>query len=265
MTKYSIILGFALLVIITSCQTIGQKAYTDLLKSGIILTENDTIIGKVGENFLYLYSFSAGVQPIYYVLKHQNSDSTILHYIEDQQFYVGDEDLSGGPSKGVYIFEAKKTGFARLEFYNPYTNDVEYKNTYPEYYSSSQATIEFYKTYTDSIALNDWTDAQYTNYYDNWSKLSDEAQSEAIDTLLARFALFSPSVNRITKTKIIKRLVKRYMFRESRMTDVVWDTLFNLPNVDAKEEWETTLKEQKKNLPLHENLKTTVCYVKIEM
>lgn len=264
MRKYSIILGFFFLIIMTGCQTEGQKAYLDLLKEGTILVENDTIIAKVGKKFLYLYSYSAGVQPIYYTLKYNNSDRTILQYKEAQHFYVGEEDMSGGASEGVHVFEGIKAGLVRLEFYNPYFNEIEYSKNYPEHASSDRAIMEFYKTFTDSIALQDWTDAQYANYYDNWLKLPDKAQNEALDTLLKKFKVVSSTIDTVQKTKIIKSLAKRYALRESIFTSAILDSLFDMPNVDGIERWQAALKERKMNLPLHENLKTTVCYVRIE-
>jgi hypothetical protein len=264
MTKYSLLLSFFALLVITGCQTEGQKAYADLLKKGISLSEKDTITAKVGDKLFYLYSYSAGVQPIYYTLKYYNSDSTVLQYVDDFQFYVGEEDISGGPSEGVQVFEAKKTGLVRLEFYNPYYNEIEYGRFYPEHGSSDRVKMEFYKTFTDSIALNDWTDAQYANYYDNWSKLPAEARDATLDTLFEKFNSVLPRVDTLTKTKVIKSFAKRYVFREAEITRMLLDSLFNLPNVDALERWQAGLKEHKENLPLHENLKTTVCYVKIE-
>lgn len=264
MKKYSIIIGFFFLVAIIGCQTAGQKAYADLLKKGTSLVENDTIIVKKGDQLFYLYSFSAGVQPIYYTLKCNNSDSTVLRYIEDQQFYVGEEDMSGGPSRGVHIFEAEKAGLVRLEFYNPYYNEMEYRKIYPEHSSSDRTIMEFYKTFTDSIALYNWTDAQYANYYDNWSKLPNEVRDEALDTLLAKFELVASAIDTAQKTRIIKNFAKRYALRESGITNNVLDSLFNMSKVDGMERWQAALKERKRNLPLHENLKTSVCYVKIE-
>ena len=264
MTKYNIILIFFFLLIITGCQTEGQKAYADLLKEGTVLVEDDTITAKVGTEFFYLYSYSAGVQPIYYTLKHNNSDSTVLRYKEDQRFYVGDEDMSGGPAEGVHVFEGIKAGLVRLEFYNPYFNEMEYSKNYPEHASSDRAIMEFYKTFADSIALEDWTDAQYANYYDNWSKLPDEAKNEALDTVLEKFKLVSATMDTILKTKIINSFAERYALRESRITSAILDSLFDMPNVDGMERWQVALKERRNNLGLHENLKTTVCYVRIE-
>jgi hypothetical protein len=264
MTKYNIILGFFFLIAITGCQTIEQKAYTDLFEEGITLVENDTIAANVGAKFLYLYSYSAGVQDIYYKLEHFNSDTTVLRYIEDQHFYVGDEDMPGGSSEGVHIFEGIKAGLVRLEFYNPYDNEMEYSQDYPEHGSSDRAIIEFYKTFTDSIALYDWTDAQYANYYDNWAKLPDEKRREALDTLLEKFQLVSSTMDTLQKTNIIQSLAKRYALRESNITKITLDSLFNLPMVDGMERWQAALSLRKKSLPLHENLKTTVCYAKIE-
>lgn len=264
MTKFNIILGFLFLVMITGCQTIDQKAYTDLLKDGTVLIENDTITAKVGTKLFYLYSYSAGVQDIYYTLKHTNSDTTALRYIEELHFYVGDEDMAGGPSEGVHVLEGLKAGLVRLEFYNPYDNEREYRNNYPEQASSDQAIIEFYKTFTDSVALDSWTDAQYANYYDNWSKLPDEARSEALDALLEKFELVSSTIDTLQKTKIINSLAKRYAFRDSNITSTILDSLFNMPSVDGMERWQGVLRTYKKNLSLHKNLKTSVCYVKIE-
>lgn len=264
MKKYSSILGFFLVIITTGCQTEGQKAYADLLKEGTVLAKNDTSLVEVGDKLLYLYSFSAGVEPIYYTLKHYNSDSTILKYVEDQQFYVGDEDMSGGPSEGAHIFEAAGAGLVRLEFYNPYYNAMEYRKVYPEHNSSDRVIMEFYKTYTDSVALNDWTDAQYANYYDNWTKLPERAKGEVLDTLLAKFQGVSATMDTATKTKIIRSFAKRYALRASEITNMMLDTLFNMPQVDGMERWQMILKERKKNLPLHKNLETTVLYVKIE-
>lgn len=264
MTRYSIILGFFFLVILTGCQTEGQKAYADLLKQGTTLVKNDTITAKVGEKLFYLYSYSAGVQPIHYTLEHSNSDSTIVRYIENQGFYVGDEEMSGGPAEGVHVFEGMKAGLVRLEFYNPYYNEMEYAQNYPEHASSDRAIMEFYKTFTDSTALQDWTDAQYANYYDNWVKMPDETRNEALDTLLEQFKFVVSRIDTTQKTKIINSLAKRYALRESSMTSAILDSLFNMPNVDGMERWQAALKERKENLSLHKNLNTTVCYVKIE-
>jgi len=264
MTKYSLMLGFIFLIALTGCQTGGQKAYADLLKEGSTLVEKDTIRGKVGDKFFYLYSYSAGVQDIYYKLVHYNSDSTVLRYIEEQQFYVGEKDMAGGPSEGVHVFEGIKAGLVRLEFYNPYFNAMEYSQTYPEHASSDRAMLEFYKTFTDSVALNHWTDAQYANYYDNWSKLPKEAKKEALNSLLAKYELVAATVDTAQKTRIIKSLAKRYALRVSEVTRNVLDSLFNLPKVDGMEPWQAALKERKENLPLHKNLKTKVCYVEIE-
>lgn len=264
MRKYSIILGFFFLIIMTGCQTEGQKAYSDLLKEGTILVENDTIRAKVGTKFLYLYSYSAGVQPIYYTLKHKNSDRTILQYKENQRFYVGEEDMSGGPSEGVHVFDGVKAGLVRLEFYNPYYNEIEHSQNYPEHGSSNRVIMEFYKTFTDSIALQNWTDAQYANYYDNWSKLPDKAQGKALEALFKKFKLVSTTIDTTQKTKIINRFAERYAFRNSSITNAILDSLFDQPNVDGMERLQAALKERKKNVPLHENLKTTICYVRIE-
>jgi hypothetical protein len=264
MTKYSIILGFFFLVIMTGCQTEGQKAYADLLTEGTPLVENDTITVEAGEKLLFLYSYSAGVQPIYYTLEHTNSDSTVLRYIEDQRFYVGEEDMSGGPSEGVHVFEGMKTGLARIEFYNPYFNEMEYGKNYPDHASSDRTIMEFYKTFTDSIALHDWTDAQYANYYDNWVKMPDEARNEALDTLLQNFEFVTSTIDTTHKTAIINNIAKRYALRESTIVQAVLDSLFNMPNVDGMERWQVALKNQKETLSLHEDLKTTVCYVRIK-
>ncbi|CAA6829000.1 MAG: Unknown protein [uncultured Aureispira sp.] len=264
MTKYSIILGFIFLIALTGCQTEGQKAYADLLKEGIVLVENDTIAAKVGTKLLYLYSYSAGVQSIYYKLAHENSAPSVLRYLEEQQFYVGAEDVDGGPSEGVLLFEGLKAGLVRLEFYNPYYNEMEYSQAYPEHASSDRAIIEFYKTFTDSVALHHWTDAQYANYYDNWRKLPEEARTEAFNSLLEKYEFVSATVDTTQKTKIMQSLAKRYALREAEETRTVLDSLFNLPRVDGMERWQAVLKERKENLSLHENLKTTVCYVKIE-
>lgn len=264
MTRYHLILGFFFLVSLIGCQTIEQKAYADLLKEGTILLENDTVSAKVGTKLFYLYSYSAGVQDIYYNLKINNSDSTVLRYVEEQHFYVGEEDMAGGPAEGVHILEGLKTGLVRLEFYNPYYNEMEYSKDYPEHASSDRAIMEFYKTFTDSVALNHWTDAQYANYYDNWAKLPERARSEAVDTLIQKFQLVASTIDTFQKTKIIDNFAKRYAFRESNITKTVLDSLFDLPNVDGMERWQAALNVHKKSLPLHENLKTTICYAKIE-
>jgi hypothetical protein len=187
-----------------------------------------------------------------------------LQYKEAQHFYVGEEDMSGGASEGVHVFEGIKAGLVRLEFYNPYFNEMEYSKNYPEHASSDRAIMEFYKAFTDSIALEDWTDAQYANYYDNWSKLPDETRGEALDTVLEKFELVSTTMDTVLKTKVINSFAERYALRESRITSTILDSLFDMPNVDGMERWQAALREHKENLTLHENLKTRVCYVRIE-
>ncbi len=264
MIKYNILLSWCCLLILTGCQTHEQKAYKDLLKAGIPLIENDTVTVKIGEKLFYLYSYSAGVQPIYYTLKHLNSDSTVVNYVDDRRFYVGKEDMVGGPSEGVLVFEAKGDGVAKLEFYNPYFNEMEYNRVYPDHERTDRVMLEFYKALTDSIALGTWTDAQYANYYDNWKKLPDEAQTIAMDTLLEKYVEMSSSISFSRKDQLIDNFVRRYVLRESSMVRNILDTLFNLPNVDALEKWQMELKAHRENLPIHENLETRTCYVKVE-
>lgn len=253
-----------LILVITGCQTHEQKAYTDVLEQGAKLIEDDTIRLKVGKKAHYLYSFSAGVQPIYYTLKVVNSDSTSLGYIDDLQFYVGDEDMSGGPCEGIHVFQAKQEGLVRLEFYNPYYNEMKYTEMYPEHWSSNRAIMEFYKVFTDSVASNSWTEAQYTNYYNHWEKLPQEARSAEVDTLIQKFGAAAVSMSPIQKEQVIENLAKRYAFRTSRMTSSTLDSLFNVPDLNLMETWQEALKKRTENLPLHENLETTVCYVQIE-
>lgn len=264
MIKYIVILSSLFVFIVTGCQTHEQKAYTDALKQGEKLIEGDTITIKVGEKVLYSYSFSAGVQPIYYTLKVVNSDSNRLGYLDDLQFYVGEEDLSGGPCEGIHVFHGKQSGLVRLEFYNPYYNEMQYTEMYPDHWSTDRAIMEFYKAFTDSAAVNAWTEAQYADYYNRWEKLPQEARSAAVDTLLQKFEIAAVSMNPIQKQKVVESLAKRYALRRSGITNSTLDTLFNTPNLNLMETWHQALEARKENLPIHENLETTVCYVQIE-
>ncbi|BDS09447.1 hypothetical protein [Aureispira anguillae] len=127
MTTYRLVLFVFFLSIIISCQNKQEGAYYDLLASGIELSTQDTTVAKVGEQLLFPYYFSAGVQPIYYQLNYFNSDTTVLEYKRNPTFYLDDEDIDGGRSAGLFIFEGKKEGLARLEFYNLHDNVVAHQ------------------------------------------------------------------------------------------------------------------------------------------
>lgn len=262
--QYKFVIFFSFLILLVGCKNPGEKAYEDLLANGVTLSPNDTTVAAIGEQLFFIYKFSAGVQPIHYSLSYLNSDSTSIRYVDNVSFYLDDDDVDGGRSVGVHIFEGLKEGLVRLEFYNPYDNKEAYRHEFPKHWSSDRVIMEFYKVFSDSTVLNSWTEEDYRRFYKHWEN-ADEEKKEAIwQALYTNWSNLKFPYDSLKLIKIMDRFAERYAIKRAAIQDQVLDSLFNMDPLKQLAQWKERLNTYRINMPLHKTLETAVCYIKIK-
>lgn len=261
-SKFMFFLSFLLFFI--SCKNPGETSYQNLLANGVTLSANDTTTAIVGTQLFFTYNFSAGVQPIYYTLSYLNSDSTIVQYVNEESFYLDDDDVDGGRSVGVHVFEGLKEGLARIEFYNPYYNKEAYQNEFQDHWSSDRVIMEFYKVFSDSSLITSWEENDYVHFYEEWDKAGKEEKEAIWEDLYANWNSLEFPYDSLQLANIMNRFAERYAIRKSPMHIELLDSLFNMNPLYELEQWREQLNAYQMVLPLHKTLKTSVCYIKIK-
>lgn len=234
----------SIILLLASCKNPEQAAYDELMTQGIPLLEGDTATAKIGEKLLFSYGFSSGVQDIHYLLTYHNFDETILKHEEYKEFFLSDEEVSGGHSEGVHIFTAKQTGLAQVVFYNPYQNADWYHQEAREGYVRKEDIIkDFCTAYQIPVIDTTWTEEQIEASNTAWLESFSELLDAKADSIMPIHA-------------------KRYTFQND--AQAVLDSLYGMVLIDKVGQWYDAQRDFISGLPIHPKTPIRTCFVQIK-
>lgn len=264
MTYSRMIAALLLGLLCSSCVPDGKRAYRKALRQGTLLLPNDTVQARVGEQLLYNYEFSAGVQPIYYTLAIINSDTQALSYQSNPEFYIGDPDMTGGPAAGLHIFQAKAPGLVRLEFYNPYFNQNYYQTEATTTSYDLWVAVANYLGTPDTAFFN----AQEWQYWqDAYNAATDSSEFNHLwQTLYEELGTPRPVLTVDSTDMLFERILPLTIAGDPNWNATWVDSL--LGHYDGPEDpwaarWRQRWYAYSAAPPLHPKLPTKVCYVRI--
>lgn len=241
--KYTYLFSLIILTF-AACKSPQQKAYNALLSQGTVLVEGDTVSGKVGNKFLYIYNFSAGVEDIHYKLTYINSDPSVVQYEGNEEFYLGAQDVDGGPSSGIHIFKGLKEGLVKIEFYNPYYNEQNYKN------EAEQNLI------IEAKLIQEVCNALGLPIGDTTCNLQTLQQAK-----LASLTNQDPVFLETVLDSLIKSHATTHYYNE--VIKSVLDSIYAIEWINQSEQWEAEKAQVAMMTTLHKNTNLTTCYVKV--
>jgi len=242
MTRYNYLLLLLTLTII-GCQSERQKAYNTALASGAALSNDETTTVKVGEQLLYVYQFSAGVEDIHYKLSWTNSDESVVQYVENPEFYLGKDNVSGGPSAGIHILKAVKEGKATLQFYNDNYNMENYRNEAQKTPFDAEAVRrDFYASMNRPMPDTALTEEQIAEADAAWFGSVELTIDATIDSLMPIH-------------------VEKYAFHEE--VSGLLDELYNAPPLKLAEQWYEAKLNYERTFPLHKDTRVATCRVNV--
>ena len=243
MTKiYSILLLLTLTIV--GCKNPGVKAFEAYLAEGIRITENDTTRAKVGDKLMYVYGFSAGVEPIHYTYTHICSDTSMLNYLDNEEFYLGERNMAGGPSTGIHVFEATKAGLVKIEFYNPHYNLQLYEQEAEKNPMDDRAAVirDYYASLNRPLPEEDWTAAQIKAAEAAWLEKAEVELESKIDEIMYAHA-------------------QKYAFHTE--VHALLDSLYDEYPFHKKEEWDQVREKYENNPPPYKGIEVFSCYIEI--
>lgn len=205
-------------LLMSSCKSSQQKAYEAALATAVQLIENDTVNLAVGANVSKEYRFSAGVEDKHYKLSYLNSKPEILEFLSKEEFYLGAQDIVGGPSVGVLLFKGLKDGLARLDFYNSYQNEERIRAEMLDYnFRKSEIIQQFSEVLAYPAITNKWLVELQEEPPKEWAEKMPEAL-KAIDSLM-------------------KIHLMTYTYNEA--VQPLLDSLYTLPWLERAEQWKS--------------------------